>query len=118
MSLVCTRNNYVEYNGFVYSTLADVAVDTSGSQCQSSYITLPTGWAIAPDNVDSKAVIAAHQWSTNLLVVSSGYAYMSAYSDRMTQLYGSSYLNQTGVQYKVRGCNSQILIMSKFIRVY
>ena len=109
------RINYVQYNGNYYSTLADVAVDSSQLLCQTDYITLPDNWVIAPDNADSIAVIAAHYWSTHCVVVVSGTSYCGLqYGSGSGGSCGSGLLlSQGGAQYAVSSCTRQILIMCK-----
>jgi len=117
------RSNWVLYNNYIYSTLADVAVDSYGYSCQNYYISLPSGWVIAPDTSDSRTVIGAHYWSTEVVVVSNGYGYTSYYYYNYYYYYYYSHYNgrlwrygalyQWGSDYMANQCNSQILITSK-----
>ena len=133
------------YEGYLYSTLADVPVDVNQRTCQCQgydndgiywdgpgYVTIPSGWSLANDDSDSKTVIAAHYWSTKLMVVgvystySSYYGSYSYYGSEYFTLQGPSCCNsnagsywtgvdlyKSGSSYTVHYCDSQILITSK-----
>ena len=79
------RERYiVVYNGNTYKTLADWDNNDYNVTCQNSgyggksYIELPNGWSIAPDNQDSIQVIKSKAWKTHVLVVSNGNSYGTA----------------------------------------
>ena len=110
------------FNGHYYSTLADVPVDGVGYLCQNTLVALPSGWEIAPDSSDSQAVIAAHTWSTGALIVAGG---TMAGGNNMNNYCGKQYGGQPGIhcgnypwyqsgsQFAVTSCFSEILIKSK-----
>ena len=110
MSLVTNsrRINRLTYNGKLYSTLADVAVNTSGTLCQSSLINIPAGWVVAAGNIDSQTVIGAHWWSTTFLVVSTGRAFRTGVGPG--SCLGSGYLVQSGSLCKPAYRPMQVLI--------
>ncbi len=90
--------NVVTYNGYYYSTLGDTDIYYELLfNCQSSYLSLPAGWSIAPENADSIAIIAKYPWSNTWLMVASG------------QCYGTThYPNNEGV--KCSYCSSSLLV--------
>ena len=101
------------YENRIYSTLADVPVDSSDDACQNYYLTLPSDWVIAPDNADSISAIRNNRWKTDHMVTSSGRLYYTAkYIFNAGQSAGCCYLEQSGSQYKVSACNFQILILT------
>ena len=105
--------NYISYNGYYYSTLANVYPDGSYSYyygCQYNYLSVPTGWELAPYASDSIAVIKAHQWSTYYVVLGNGYTYFTAASDYAGQFFANSGLNTYGYTYSASFCYSEILI--------
>ena len=101
----------MSYNGYYYSTLADVVPSgLAGATCQSGYKSVPFGWELAPDVAESKAVIAAYTWSTHVLVLSGGYSYNGAGYSTPGGLFSYSSLYTSGTTYAVSGCSLQILI--------
>jgi hypothetical protein len=103
------QSNTVVYNGNTYSTLADVAVGGTGSSCQNNYLALPSGWSIAPDNVDSQTVIHMYPWNCDVVVVASGNSYGAS---RFTEgLWNAKMLYQSGSTYAAGACTLQILII-------
>jgi hypothetical protein len=86
------RINTVTYDGSVYSTVADVAVDgpegTYGHE--DVYLPVPCGWSIAPTNSMVLKVIASHQWSCRGVVLASGKAFYSG-SGNPVREYGGGY---------------------------
>ena len=89
----------VVYNGAAYRTLDDAPPEGGdwgdpghGCQCEDShctsaddrswqgnnYLPLPPGYALAPPDADTIAVIAAHGWSTRCAVTADGEAWASA----------------------------------------
>jgi hypothetical protein len=107
-----TPTNTVLYNGYLYATLANVAVDgTDCSTCQSGYLDLPAGWSIAADNAETLAVLTAHTWSTAVVVTASGNSYGGkCYTQG---LWNANMLSQSGTSYKPGSCSLQILITNK-----
>ena len=70
--------NVLPYKGYLYATLSNGPVDDSNDYCQTAYVTMPYGWTIAPDTLDSRRVIGAHSWSTDVVIVATGYAYSTS----------------------------------------
>ena len=70
----------VVYNGTAYRTLDDAPPEGGQYGCQgtSNYLPLPPGYALAPPDADTIAVIAAHGWSTSCAVTADGAAWYSA----------------------------------------
>jgi hypothetical protein len=93
--------NTVTYNGNVYSTLADVTVDSSGFSTQNGYIALPSGWLLAPDNADSRSVIASHYWPTYGLCTVSGTSYCTPSYGYAGYVYAYNCFYQSGSAYAV-----------------
>ena len=126
--LVLVPSNIVIYNGYLYSTLADVPVNVNQDKCQALYdefipygaLPIPSGYAIADDNADSIAVTAAHYWSTDSLLMSNGKAYVTLRGPECCGyeagiLSGFGGLTQSGSSYIVTICASQVLISSKYL---
>ena len=113
------------YNGNYYSTLTDVPAyyaacsSPGGCLCQGigTYLSVPNGWMIAPDNADSIAVAASHYWSTSCLALASGKSIEGLESGAAAgqECFSSGALTQSGNQYAVNSCNQQILIMCKCV---
>jgi len=89
--------------------------------CQDTYLPLPAGWEISPQDSDSIAATAAHPWGTHLLVYADGgqrYTLNEDYSspgqarewyccsDGRTALGTSS----DGTQFKANACARRILL--------
>jgi hypothetical protein len=103
------RYNYVKYNGYYYSTISDVSIDGTSSTCQKDYLSVPSGWIVAPDDENSQHVIENYSWSTDY-VLTSGDAYCTSNCD--SKSIGSKYLNfDEGGRFYSSICNSQILIV-------
>jgi hypothetical protein len=100
--------NTVEYNGYTYSTLADVDVMGASVSCQNYLLELPDGWAVAPDDSNSQAVIHLYPWNTHVVVVANGNSYGT--SQYVLGLWNAGMLTQSGDFYATRACSLQILI--------
>jgi hypothetical protein len=71
-------NFTVSYNGNLYKTLYPVqAENQSVSGCQIFSRQLPPGWSLAPDNEESRMVVASFPWGTRCLILGSGRSYNS-----------------------------------------
>jgi len=107
------QTNTLQYNNKIYSTLADVTISSTTSLCQSDWISMPSGWAIAPDNTDTVALSTLYPWSTDVLTVSSGVGYRTTNFPPAGQAFGDSQSKyvQSGNQYKCPWCNYQILVI-------
>ena len=110
-----TRANFLTQNGYIYSTLSDVNIDGYTGTCQSNPIALPSNWEIAPDTLEVKNIIAAHPWSTDVAVVSSGVGYRTNNFPPAGQVFGDSQSKfaQSGFMYWTPWCNYQILIRTR-----
>ena len=113
----------VVYNGAAYRTLDD-APPEGGSDgapnrgCQRTwpdrepnYLPLPPGYALAPPDADTIAVIAAHGWSTACAVTADGAAWRSANqgSSAGGRCGSGNYLASSGGSHTVTGCFLRVL---------
>ena len=105
-----------------YAALDATSKDSSAVGCQDTYLPLPAGWEISPQDSGAIAVTAAHPWGTHLMVYADGaqrYTLTDDYydspgeartwyccSDGATALGTSS----DGTKYKVNACARRILI--------
>jgi hypothetical protein len=105
------RNNILEYNGKVYSTLGDVPINGIAELCQNSYEYLPLGWEIAPDNDDTEKIIGLYYWSTYYMVTEG--KTRSTKRNNGTLLHGTHAYKvwNNDIGYYASTCNSQILIV-------
>jgi len=111
-SLCNGRTQCVTYNGAYYSTLADATLTIVSGSCQSSYIALPSTWIIGSNNIDSRTVIAAYEWNTDVVLVSDGLAYGTRTYSNGALFSSTSYLVTDGLgNYYSRICYGEILIM-------
>lgn len=107
-----SQSNYISYKGIYYSLLSNHLVDGFDSYCQDNCTELPENWAVAPDNADSIAVISAHYWSTNVVVVANGKGYWGL---RETpgfapgELLGEDMLFTDGTMYAPIDCNFKVM---------
>jgi hypothetical protein len=105
--------NTVSYNGSFYSTLANVAVNSSSKLCQSNAIAMPAGWTLAPDNSDTRYVISYYRWSTDAVVLASGVGIRTANLASAGSPYGDSRskiaVDSSGAYY-TPWCSYEILI--------
>ena len=101
-------DQYIEHGGYTWRTLdgADPQGTDGGCQGTSNYLPLPPGYALAPPNADTIAVITAHGWSTGCAVAAGGGAWGSANYYRAGDRCGSgNYLASSGGSHTVsRGC--------------
>eukprot|EP01045_Picozoa_sp_COSAG04_P005491 COSAG04_NODE_255_length_18797_cov_46.325968_17_plen_455_part_00 len=117
----------VVYKGAAYRTLDDAPPEggrygapndgcqcTDGtSSCPSNYLPLPPGYALAPPDADTIAVIAAHGWST-ICPVTAGASWGSANYGRPGDLCGSgNYLTSSDGSHTVMGCSRRVLARCK-----
>eukprot|EP01035_Chromulina_nebulosa_P003955 gene3955-5399_t len=110
---VSGRINTITSNGVVYSTLSDVSITSTVSTCQNYWLTLPAGWAIAPDTPEVRNILVQYPWSTDVLVLASGVGYRTTKFPPAGIAYGDyqSKFTQSGDQYYCPWCNYQIMIM-------
>ena len=130
VSLACNagyfgETNAVEYKGLVYRTLDGMSPLDTNFKCQNYYLPLPSGWALAADNDDSRYIIGAYRWGTDALVVANGYGYRGSYwavtaQDPQPRLpgtyHGSLFLITSGSTYKTINCgigNYLLILISK-----
>ena len=119
----------VVYNGTAYRTLDDAPPqgtstgDPNGG-CQRigwrgsnepNYLPLPPGYALAPPDADTIAVIAAHGWSTRCAVTADGAAW---YSANMIDAgddcaYGSNRLASSGGSHTVTNCGYRKRVLAR-----
>ena len=108
----------VVYNGAAYRTLDDAPPEggeggapNAGCQGRSSYLPLPPGYALAPPDADTIAVIAAHGWSTRCAVAADGGAWCSANegSSAGNRCNRGNYLASSGGSHTVMGCHRRVL---------
>jgi hypothetical protein len=111
----------VTYQGYSYAAL-DVAAtpDSTATYCHDTYLTLPAGWSIAPDNAASISVISSYTWGTHLMVLSNGAQYYTSHPDYQSQAGQArtwipsadmpTALGTSGSRYKVNECARRILL--------
>ena len=67
--------NIVYRNGYAFATLDNTdPSDSITAGCQTVFLSVPSGWEIAPDDSDSVAVTAEFPWGTAVLVYANGRA--------------------------------------------
>lgn len=102
-------SEYVIYNQQVYALLTHLNPDGTDMLCQSNqvfnYLPVEYGFVLAPDDANSVAVIQAHKWSTNSVVVASGVSYKTLTGE----YYASGQLLTSSNMYSVASCPQQIL---------
>ena len=117
----------VVYNGTAYRTLDDAPPEggyygapNGGCQRyyddgpQPNYLPLPPGYALAPPDADTIAVIAAHGWGTECAVTADGAAWYSGNwgpgnRERAGDRFGSNRLVSSGGSHTVRSCPYRVL---------
>ena len=124
----------VVYNGAAYRTLDDAPPEGGRSGdpnrgCQNpcndgrdsgycswsnrgepNYLPLPPGYALAPPDADTIAVIAAHGWSTDCAVTADGAAWWSANNGYVPgDRCGSDDLASSGGSHTVTACWRRVL---------
>jgi len=70
---------------------------------------IPNGWAIAPDDADSRYITSVHPWNTHVNVMSNGCGYGTATYTR-GQLWNCNMLRSVGNEYATGSCALRILI--------
>jgi hypothetical protein len=112
------ERNMIVYNGNTYKTLADwdkndynVTCQNSGWSGQQSWIQIPKGWCIAPDNQDSIQAIKSKPWKTHVLVLANGNSYWTA-------TVGASFWNSAQIRtsegnYMPGNCHLGIFLIKK-----
>ncbi|CAE8728101.1 unnamed protein product [Polarella glacialis] len=113
----------IEFDGHVYATLDGADPDgvlpfTFRVGHDKDYMTLPSGWELAPSTPDIiQQVIAKHNWSTCSLVAADGFAYFTKTGDHIAgkrrELGGC--LAKKGVSYRParKGRNSFRILIRK-----
>jgi hypothetical protein len=81
------------------------------SSCQNSYLSIPSGWIIAPDDADSQNVIMSYTWGTKI-ALTSGNSYCTATCEESYLINkGADYLSFDGYgNFQSYICDSEILI--------
>jgi hypothetical protein len=73
------RSHVLKYNGFEYSTIADVPVKGSYvSNNQKYYAPIPLGWNVANYSEDAKFLAANFGFDTDVIVLSDGSSFFTA----------------------------------------
>ena len=73
------------------------------------YLPLPPGYALAPPDADTIAVIAAHGWSTHCAVTADGGSWRTPNFGRAGELCYSDMLASSGGSHTVTTCNRRVL---------
>ncbi len=99
----------------MYSTLAGIAygkasIDGSDTSGQLGFIALPMGWEVAPDNSDSRIVIAKHGWSAVYVVVSGGSRYPTFVNSMPSPVAGELLSDSSMRFFKPKSNNTHVLI--------
>ena len=112
--------NALLHSGMQYATLDATSRDSRAAGCQDTYLPLPAGWEIAPQDAGAIAVTGAHPWGTHLLVYADGgqrYTNNTDYASQAGETRtwhccsdGPTALGTSGAQYKVNACARRILI--------
>ena len=113
-------SNYVTVYDHNYATLANTVPGTNGSLCQqNTYLALPVGWIVAPNNCQSWFALGCNYWQTSRIVMMDGTSYYSKASSQQQpwSFGGFSLINSDG-QYSVTSCNTEILITDDVNAVY
>eukprot|EP00285_Hemiselmis_virescens_P011749 CAMPEP_0173393108 /NCGR_PEP_ID=MMETSP1356-20130122/21915_1 /TAXON_ID=77927 ORGANISM="Hemiselmis virescens, Strain PCC157" /NCGR_SAMPLE_ID=MMETSP1356 /ASSEMBLY_ACC=CAM_ASM_000847 /LENGTH=1129 /DNA_ID=CAMNT_0014351075 /DNA_START=21 /DNA_END=3410 /DNA_ORIENTATION=+ len=101
----------VMYKGYPYAVLDKTKPDDPVAHCQRSYVALPSGWSIAPNDANSKAVIAAHPWGTHVVFVRDGTSYhASRYPPPGNTFRLHRQILKSGNSYRPPFCHARILI--------
>ena len=105
----------MQHDGYCYATMDKCPFyKTSGRcarQCQNYYISMPTGWTVAPDTADIRSkVVARGKWGTSIIVLGNGRSYRTQSSSSAGSFYSSTMLHTSGSSYKVSVCNSKVLM--------
>ena len=99
----------------MYSTLAGIAygeasVGGSDTGGQLGFIALPMGWEVAPDDTDSRIVIAKHAWSAVYVVVSGGSRYPTSDTSMPIPTPGELLSDASMRFFKPKSNNTHVLI--------
>jgi hypothetical protein len=109
----------IMYRGRKYATLDGASPTGTTSGCQQEFLSIPTGWEIAPHNKWSAFIIGSYPWSSDFLVLADGSAYYTAHE----QVAGGSQAwwdysslksnasNPSTSAFKPAACNGRILIV-------
>ena len=105
----------MQHDGYCYATMDKCPFQTKlggcASQCQNYYISMPTGWTVAPDTADIRSkVVARGKWGTSIIVLGNGRSYRTQSSSSAGSFYSSTMLHTSGSSYKVSVCNSKVLM--------
>jgi hypothetical protein len=105
-------------NGVEYALLSGALVNGATTLCQTEYLALPdNSWSLASDNVDTRALIAANTWSTDVVVLGSGVG-IGTKNFESGLVWGSGLLltgsSGTDLIYKPTACNLEILIQRPY----
>ena len=80
-------------------------------------VAVPAGWKVADNTADSRAVIAAYDWNTDLIVLSNGYSYVTKNLAASSSVWGSpgsvyvpGMLGESGNNVWTVGCWSAVLL--------
>jgi hypothetical protein len=113
-NIIENKSTIVFHNNKLYRSLSENwEYDGTAMVCQTDYLSLPTGWIIAPNDDDSKYIISNYRWSTAVMVVNDGASYWTnLWGDRQLRLYSNGMLsNISNTRYKPNVCNGGILII-------
>ena len=72
------RSYAVRQGARIWATLDDISPSNDTAGCQSVWIKLPAGWALATDDATTRSRVAEATWGTDCLILSSGSSYYTA----------------------------------------
>jgi hypothetical protein len=108
LSCATSLSNSITWNGYVYASIDNHSVSDSSIGCQSSYVSLPNGWEVAPYVGGIESMIHTYRWGTHCMILSNGQSYGTLnYSSGSC---GSGVLEQSGNSYRATSCSRRVLI--------
>ena len=108
--MVSATRNSVWHNGYNYAALDKTNPASKKIGCQTSYIALPAGWTIAPNNADSSNVISQYPWGTAVMVLADGASYWTRTGSFLSNGVLLTQSTNGTAKYAVSACSLRILI--------
>lgn len=121
----CIEANTIFHAGWDYRTLDNVVPGNATLDCQHSYIEMPLGWELAPQDADvTGGVVAHYPWGAGIIVLSDGSGWRTSGASESGEpgtLFGTSLLHSKVEgegeirrhSYKPDHCSLRILIRQK-----
>jgi len=115
---LATITNYIEVDGFVYATIGNAEVHSTGRMgCDDNFLDMPERWELVPWSDHEKVrddVVSKYSFSTACVILGNGGFICGTYHgsqwDKPWVDENANYLQQDGNRYRSTACFARVLV--------